>query len=85
MARQGLLNELIRLLEARGYKLVEPADPPRYGGVWTHPDWDGTSDKLFPALEDALDREVEEAQPRGEHERRSPASKPAPLPTPLKQ
>lgn len=51
-----LLDVLITELTARGYTMAEPATYTS-GGVWTHPDWDGASDKLLPTIEDCLNRE----------------------------
>ena len=58
----SLMVVLIAELQARGYRLVEPATPPVSAGVWTHPEWE-TSDKLFMALEDCLERERDAARP----------------------
>lgn len=52
----SLLSVLIKELTERGYTVAEPATATS-GGVWTHPDWDGASDKLLPTIEDCLDRE----------------------------
>jgi hypothetical protein len=54
MADETLLEIVKRELRARGYEEVEES---QRGGVWTHPDWDGATDKIVPALADCFERE----------------------------
>lgn len=48
-----LLDVIKRELVQRGYEEVEPGG----GGVWTHPEW-GTTDHIFPAIQDCFEREA---------------------------
>lgn len=51
-----LLDIIKQYLREAGYEEVEPS--PNGGGVWTHPDWNGATDKLFAAIADCLEREA---------------------------
>jgi hypothetical protein len=52
--RETLLEIVKRALRERGYEEVEPN--PTGGGVWTHPDWDGGTDGIVPAITDCFER-----------------------------
>lgn len=54
MADETLLSVVKRELRARDYEEVEESP---HGGVWTHPDWDGATDKIVQALVDCFERE----------------------------
>lgn len=54
-ARRPLIEVLSEELTARGYRRIGPA----VDGQWSHPDWDGASDRILVALADALTREAE--------------------------
>lgn len=51
----SLLDVIKRELVQRGYEEVEPGG----SGVWTHPEWDGATDHIFPAIQDCFEREAE--------------------------
>lgn len=51
-----LLEVLAAELSARGYRRLEGAAGE--GGVWTHPEWDGSCDGLLEAVRDCLEREA---------------------------
>lgn len=53
MPDERLLDVVKRELKARGYEEVEPN--PDGGGVWTHPSWDGATDRIVAAITDAFD------------------------------
>lgn len=54
LARISLLDLIKRELVQRGYEEVEPGG----SGVWTHPEWDGATDHIFPAIQDCFEREA---------------------------
>jgi hypothetical protein len=45
-------------LRQRGYVEVEPDE--HGSGIWTHPDWDGATDKIVSAITDCFEREADE-------------------------
>lgn len=52
----SLQVKIIDHLLAQGYEHPEPI-PASGGAEWTHPDWDGSTDRLYMAIADCLDRE----------------------------